>query len=100
MKLPQRASSTQRRARQFADYLIEFTASTRARYLHPAKMVVQIDLAVFYPQRMVHSPWCFDQPPAQRIQIAETFLEGLAEGFEGERSAGPLGMHYRHLQCA
>src|SRR3954465_10729647 len=31
--------------------------------------------------------------------MVETFLEGLAEGLEGKRSAGPFGMHNRDLKC-
>jgi len=53
MKLPQWAAAVQRRGGNLSDDLVELPAATGCRHLHPANVVIQVDVAVLQPHRVM-----------------------------------------------
>ena len=68
VKLPQRPAAIQWRAGDLPDHLVELSAATGGGHLHSPQVVIQVDLAILQPHRMVQSPRNVDELVAQRVQ--------------------------------
>src|ERR1700684_4108743 len=86
VELPQRPAAVQRRGRHLADDGVELAAPTGCGYLHPVQMVVQVDIAVLQPHRMVQPPGDVNELVAQRFQQMQTPAKMAAEVVEAEVS--------------
>ena len=84
MEFPQRAVAVQRSARDLADHLVEAAPATVPRRLYPPQVVVEIELAVLPPHRVVKFPGDVDKSVAQRLQQRQTLSNLLTEYFERE----------------
>jgi hypothetical protein len=79
MKLPQRAATVQRRRGDLADDLVELSPPAGRRHLHPPQVVVQVDVAVLQPHRMVQAPRDINELVAQRVQQVQPAAQMTAE---------------------
>jgi hypothetical protein len=68
VKLPERTAAVQRCARDLTDDLVEFAPTTGVRHRYPTQVVIQVNLAVLQPNRMMQPIRDVDQLVAQRIQ--------------------------------
>jgi hypothetical protein len=98
MKLPQGAGAVQRRRRDLADDLVEFSAAARCGHLHPAQVVVQIDLAVLLPHRVMQLPGNVHQLVAQWLEQMQPTAHVVAESVEAEPAVAAGRVDHRHLQ--
>ncbi len=67
VKLPQRAAAVQRCGGHPSDDLVQFGPATGGGHLHTSQVVVQVDVAVLSPHRVVEPPWDVDELVAQRF---------------------------------
>lgn len=98
VELPQGAVAGQRSAGDLTDHLVEFAAAARAGYLHPTQVVIEVDLAVLHPHRVVQLPRDVDQAVPQRVEQVQAALDRLAEHLETEVAVIVRGVDDRHLQ--
>src|SRR5215216_4210492 len=84
MELPQRVAAVQRRARDFTDNAVELTSAARGGYPQAPKVIVEVDLTVLQPHRVVHPPWNVDEPVAERLEKVQPSLKGPAKFIETE----------------
>ena len=77
--LPQRLGPVQRRAGDLADRVVEFASAAWA--VHPVgpDVVLEIDLAVLPPHRVVELERDVDQLVAERVELVEPAVDDLAE---------------------
>ena len=98
MELPQRAIAVQRRAGDLADDLVELAAAAGAGHLHPAQVIVEVDLAVLHPHRVVQLPRDVDEPVAQRVQQVQPALDRPSKHVEVEVAVEVGSVDDRDLQ--
>ena len=86
--LPQRPAAVQRRAGDLADGVVELAPAAGA--VHPVgpDVVLEVDLAVLPPHRVVELERDVDQLVAERVELVEPAVDDLAEVVDAER-AGP-----------
>ncbi len=97
--LPQWAVTVQRRAGNLADRLVELAAA--ARFLQPprANVVVQVDVAVLPPHRVMELERDRDELIAERIKLVESAPNDVAELLDTEGAATEvLQLDDRHLE--
>jgi hypothetical protein len=80
--LPQGVVPVQRRTRDLADQLVEFTTATRRGDPRPSNVIVHVDLGVLDPHRVVELPGDVDELIAQRGQCVQARQGGPAEQVE------------------
>ncbi len=93
--LPQRAPTIQRGAHDVADQLIQFATPTGSGHLYVAKVVVQIDIVVLHPHRVMQLQRNVHKLVAKRRQGEQPRVRHLAEQFEGESA-----LHAGHVKHA
>ena len=97
--LPQRPASVQGRARDPADRFVELAASARSVHLAVPDVVVEVDLGVLPPHRMVELERNVDQLIAERIEPVEPAVDDLAQLLDPEfRTAEIVELDHRQLQ--
>ena len=87
--LPQRVPTIQRGARDVADQLIQFATSTRSGHLYVANVVVQIDIVVLHPHRVMQLEGNVHKLVAKRRQGEQPRVRHLAEQLEGNPPSTP-----------
>src|ERR1700758_4592009 len=98
MEFPQRTCPIQRCGGDVSDDLVELSAAARAGHLHSPQMVVEINLAVLQPHRVMQSPWDVDELVAQRIQPMQPAEQRMAEYVEAELAVVVGGVDDGDLQ--
>ena len=76
--LPERAAAVQRAGGDLTDQVVELTPAARLGYDSPSDVVVQVDLDVVQPHRVMHFPGRLDQLPSERRQGAQPLIEQFA----------------------
>ena len=84
VELPQRPVAIQGSAGDLADDLVELAPAPGTRDLHPAQVIVEVDVAVLQPHRVVQLPRDLDEPVAQRVEQVQATLDRSAEHLERE----------------
>ena len=92
--LPQGTVAIQRGAGDLADQLVELTPPARGRNLRPADVVVDVDLGVLHPHRVMELQRNVDQLISQRSQRVQPRQCGTAEQFEA------VALDVRHVEHA
>ena len=82
--LPQRTTAVQRRAGDLADQLIEFTAPTGCGHTLLVQVIVEVDVVVFHPHRVMQLQRDVDELVAQRRQGHQPRIRHLPEQIEVE----------------
>ncbi len=90
MKLPQWAVAIQRGAGDVTDDLVEFSPAAGGAHLYPPQVVVEVNLAVFQPHRVMQSPRNVDELVAQRIQPMQPAQQRVPEQLESELVLGSV----------
>ena len=97
--LPQRLAAVQRRAGDPADRLVELAATARAVDPVRTDVVVEVDLAVLPPHRVVELERDVDELVAERVELVEPAVDDLAELVDAELTALQLGdVDHRQLE--
>ena len=84
VELPQWSAAVQGRGGDLADDGVELSTAAGRRHLHPPQVVIQVDLAVLQPHRMVQPPGDVDELVAQRFQQMQPTEQMTPEGIEVE----------------
>ncbi len=92
--LPQRATAVQRRAGDLADQLVQFTPSARRGHPRLAHVVVEVDVVVEHPHRVVELHRNVDELVAKRRHGLQPRKGHLAEQVE------VVSVHLGHVQNA
>ena len=98
MKFPQRVGAIQRRGGHLTDDPVELPPAARRGDLYPPQVVIQVDLAVFLPHRMMQLPRDVDELVAQRFQQMQPAAHVVPEHLETELAVEVGRVDDRHLQ--
>ena len=83
--LPQRTAAVQRRAGDLADCIVEFAPATRGVELPWPDVIVEVDLTVLPPHRVVEPHRNVDKFVAKRRQLVEPAGDDVTELLDSER---------------
>jgi hypothetical protein len=90
--LPQRAAAVQRRAGDLPDGLVQFASAAGRGHPPRADVVVEVDLAVLPPHRVVEAERDLDELVAERIQLVQPSGDDLPE--RGDVQGAPIGVQF------
>lgn len=79
VELPQRTAAVQRDACDYADDLVELSSTAGGGHLHPSDVVVEINVTVLQPHRMMHVPRDVLQLVAERFQQMKSAEQRVPE---------------------
>ena len=97
--LPQRPAAIERRAGDPADRIIELAAASGAVDSIRTNVVLEVDLAVLPPHRMVELERDVDKLIAERVELVEATADDLTELVDAEMTALQLGdVDHRELE--
>jgi len=85
-------------AGDFPDHLVELSATAGGGHLNSPQMVVEVDVGVLQPHRVMQSPWNVDELVAQRIQQMQPAEQRAAKHVEGEVAVAICIIDDRDLQ--